>query len=97
MFARVTTFQTSVNSIGVLIENFKEKIIPELKLEKGYRNSFLLTDRETGKCISIALWDSKEDAIADEESGEYEKRILMGKDRYTGLQFHSLYEVVVQD
>ena len=97
MFARVTTFQTSAKSISYLEENYNEKIIPALKLEKGYISSYLLTDRETGKCISIAFWESKEDAIADEESGEYEKRILTGKDRYTGLQFHALYEVIAQD
>ena len=68
-----------------------------MKLQKGYRSGYLLADRKTGKCISIAFWDSEKDAIADEQSGHYQKRVDIGKNRHTAPPIRELYEVVAQD
>ena len=68
-----------------------------MKLQKGYRSGYLLTDRKTGKCISIAFWDSEEAAIADEQSGHYQQRRDIGKHLFTAPPVRELYEVVAQD
>ena len=97
MIARVTRFQVNVDKLDESIKAFKESVIPAVKLQRGYRSGYLLTDRKTGKCISIAFWDSEEDAIADEQSGHYQKRVDTGKSRYTAPPVREGYEVVVQD
>ena len=97
MIARVTRFEVDVDQVEESIRAFKESVIPAVKLQKGYRSGYLLTDRKTGKCISIAFWDSEKDAIADEQSGQYQKRVDIGKDRHIAPPVRELYEVAIQD
>jgi len=97
MIARVTRYQIDVDRIDESIKNFEENVIPAVKLQKGYRNGYLLIDRKTGNSITIAFWDSEENTVADEQSGNYQKRVDTGKGRYKTPPVRELYEVVVQD
>ena len=97
MIARVTRFEVDVGKVEESIKAFKESVIPAVKLQKGYQSGYLLTDRKTGKCISIAFWDSEKDAIADEQSGQYQKRVDIGKNRHKAPPIRELYEVSAQD
>jgi len=97
MIARVTRFQVNVDKVDESIKAFKEGVIPAVKLQKGYRSGYLLTDRKTGKCISIAFWDSEKDAIDDEQSGHYQKRVDIGKNRHTAPPVRELYDVAIQN
>ena len=97
MIARVARFQVSIDVIDEVIKTFREGVIPAVKLQEGYRNGYLLTDRKTGECVSIAFWNSAEEAIADEESGHYQERVDMGRDLYTALPVREIFEVAAQD
>ena len=97
MIARVARFQIYVDKLEEAKKAFEEGVIPAVKLQKGYRSGYLLANRKTGKCISIALWDTEEDAIADEQSGHYQKRVSMGMQFMTVPPVRELYEVVVKD
>jgi len=97
MIARVTRFEVNADKVEESIKAFEESVIPAVKMQKGYRSGYLLTDRKTGKCISIAFWDSEKDAIADEQSGQYQKRVDIGKHRHKAPPIRELYEVAVQD
>ena len=95
MIARVTRIQVASDKVDETIKSFKEGVIPAAKLQKGFRSAYLLTDRKTGKCISIAFWDSEKNAIADEQSGQYQRRVDMVKNLYTAPPVRELYEVAV--
>lgn len=97
MIARVAKFQVAQDKLDKNIQAFKESVIPAAKLQKGYRSGYLLADRKTGNCISIAFWDSEEDAIADEESGQYQKRVDVGKKYYAVPPVSEIYELAFQD
>ena len=97
MIARVSTWQTDLDKLDEGIKSFGESVIPAVKLQKGYRSGYLLIDRKTGQCMSIAFWDNKEDAIADEKSGQYQKRVDTGKDRYKVPPVRELYDVAAPD
>lgn len=97
MIARVTRFQVNLDKLDETRKTIEESVIPAVKLQKGYRSSYLLIDRKTGKCITIALWDSEDDAIADEHSGHYQERVDKGKHLFTAPPVREGYEVVVQD
>ena len=62
MFARVTTAYISINKIDDTISIVQENIIPAAKSQKGFRGFYGLSDRKTGKGITISLWDTEEDA-----------------------------------
>ena len=97
MFARITRFQTDIDKLEEGKRIFEESVIPVVKLKKGYRSGYLLADRKTGKCMSIAFWDSEEDAVADEQIGDYQERQDMGKHLFTAPPIREYYEVVAQD
>lgn len=97
MFARLVSGQASIDSVNEAIRIWKEKDIPLMKNVKGYRGAYLLTDRKTGKAISITFWDSEEDAIADERSSLHRKQVNMYKDSIPGEYAYQHYEVSAQD
>ena len=97
MIARVTTCQTTSDKLDEVVRSFKENVIPGAKLQKGYQSGYLLTDRKTGKVISIGFWDSEKNAIADEQSGEYQRRVDTSKNLFTSSPVRELYELSIQD
>jgi len=97
MFARLVSAQARSDKLNEAIRIWKEKDIPLMKSVKGYRGAYLLTDHKTGRAISITLWDSEEDAIADEQSALHQKQLDMYKDLMTGEPIHQRYEVSAQD
>ena len=71
MFARLVSAQVESDKLDEGIMIWKEKDMPLTESVKGYRGAYLLTDSKTGKVISMTLWDSEEDAIADERSTHF--------------------------
>jgi len=97
MVARVTRFQANVDKLDEVKKNFEKSVFPAVKLRKGYQNGYLLTDRKTGNCISLAFWDTEHDVIADEQSGHFQERINMGKKFFVKPPVRELYEVASKD
>ena len=64
---------------------------------KGYLGAYLLTDRKTGKAISMTLWDREEDAVADEQSALHQEQVDMYTGLFAGEPIHQRYEVSAQD
>ena len=97
MFARLTIVPMKMDKLDETIKIFKERIVPAAKSQKGYRGAYLLTDRKTGKEVSISLWDSEEDAIANEQSGYYQEQVSKLKEFFTAPPVREGYEVSIQD
>ncbi len=95
MFARITIVQGKIDKLDESIKIY-ENSIPAAKSQKGFREAYLLTDRNTGKGISCTLWDSEEDAVANEKSGYYQEQIYKFKDLLTAPPVQEGYEVSVQ-
>ncbi len=96
MFARVTMVQVDLNKFDETIGVFRDSVIPAAKSQKGYQGAYLLTDRKTGKGISITLWGSEEDANANEQSGYYQEQLGKFKDSFTAPPVREGYEVSIQ-
>lgn len=96
MFARVTMVQVDLNKFDETIGIFRDSVIPAAKSQNGYQGSYLLTDRKTGKGISITLWDSEENAIANEQSGYYQEQLGKFKGFFTAPPVREGYEVSIQ-
>jgi len=97
MFARLVSAQARSDKLDEVVRIWKEKDIPLMKPVKGYRGAYLLTDRKTGIGMSMTLWDSEEDAIADEQSALHRKQLDMYKGLFTGEIAHQRYEVIARD
>jgi len=96
MFARLTIFQVKSDKIDEAIKIYEESVIPAAKPQKGFRGAYLLSDRKTGKGISISLWDSEDDAIANEQSGYYQEQVSKFKDILAAPPVREGYEVSLQ-
>ena len=96
-FARVTLTQGKPDMMNDTIKLYKDSVVPAAKSQKGYRGIIMLSDFEKGKGISISLWDSEEDAIANEQSGYYKEQVDKFKDFLTAKPVREGYVVTVQE
>ena len=97
MFARQTTFQFKIDGLDEAIKITKESVVPAAKSQKGYRAFYFMIDRKTGKAVAIVLWDSEEDAIANERSRFYQEQLVKVMHLYKVSIIREGYEVVVQE
>lgn len=96
MFARLTIVQVKVDKIDEGVKIYGDNVVPAAKSQKGYKGILMLTDRKTGKGISIAMWESEQDAIANEISGYYQQQVGRFKDHFTKPPVQEGYEVSIQ-
>jgi heme-degrading monooxygenase HmoA len=96
-FARLTITQSKVESVDEMVKIYRDSVVPAAKSQKGYLGILLLTNRETGKGISIAIWESEEDAIANEKSGYYQEQVAKFKAYFTAPPVREGYEVSIKD
>lgn len=90
VFARVSTFQGPPDQTAEGIRVAREQILPVARLHDGFEGIYILFDRETGKSITITLWESEEDMRASEEaanrarseSAESAGETVVGVERY---------------
>ena len=75
MFARHVTTEVYRDKIEEALKIYEESVIPVGKAQEGYRGIYLLANKETGKIVSISFWDSKEHAIANENSGYFLEQV----------------------
>ena len=96
MFARFTIVQVNADKIDETIKLYEESVVPAAKSQKGYHSTTLFTDRKTGRGYSISIWDSEEDAIANEQSGYYKEQVGKFAAYMTAPPVQESYEVTVQ-
>jgi heme-degrading monooxygenase HmoA len=90
MYARVSTFQGRPDQTAEGIRVAREQILPAARLQDGFRGIYLLFDRESGRSLSITLWETEEDMKMSEdaalrartESAEAAGEIIVGVERY---------------
>ena len=97
MFARLVSAQVGIDKLNEGITIWKDKDIPLMESVSGYIGAYLLTDRKTGKVISMTIWDSEVDAIADEQSNLHQKQVDMYKGFLIGEPVTQYYEVSAKD
>jgi heme-degrading monooxygenase HmoA len=94
MFARTTTIQFKIAFIDEALEVYRNSIIPAAKAQKGFLELYLLLDRNSGKAISMAIWETEEDAKANEESHYYQEQLIKLLSFYANPPIKEGFEVV---
>jgi heme-degrading monooxygenase HmoA len=77
MYARVVNIQFKQGKLEEAKRIVNESVVPVLKEQKGFKSQLLLTQQDTGKAISINLWETEADLTAFEASPLY--REVLGK------------------
>ncbi len=96
MHARLTIVQMKPDLIDEIAKLYEDSVIPAAKSQKGFRGAYLLSDSKSGKGVSITLWDSEEEANANEKSGYYQDQVNKFKEYFTAPPVREGYEVSVQ-
>ena len=68
MFARVISVQTAPDKIAGFVK-WSEERLPAAREAPGFKGLYLLADRQSGKIVSISLWDSADDLRQFEDRG----------------------------
>ena len=96
MDARVTTVQMKPGNTQEAIKIYRESVVPAAKAQKGFKGVLLLTDSNTGKGISITLWEKEADMKAGETSGYYQEQIGKFAKVFGAPPVREVYQVSVQ-
>jgi heme-degrading monooxygenase HmoA len=67
MFASISTFQGPPDQIDEGVRYAQENIVPTLQEVEGFEGVYLLVDRQSGKVLTITLWESEEAMRTSEE------------------------------
>ena len=96
MFARILWFQFNIDKLDEAVKQYEDRILPAMKSQKGYHGAYMLSNRKTGKGVSMTIWDGEEDAVADEQSGQLQERSSWFKDFFTTTPAREGYKVSAQ-
>lgn len=75
MYARVVSVRIAPDRTEEATTIYREQIVRSLLETKGFRATVLLTDQATGAGTTISVWESREAARANEESGALRQNI----------------------
>ena len=97
MYARVVYTQVQPGKTDEAIRIYRESVTPVARQQKGYRGGVLLTDRATGKGISISFWESEASMTGSETSGYLQQQIGKFTGVIAGPPTKEMFEVSVQE
>jgi heme-degrading monooxygenase HmoA len=95
MYARVLTVQVQPDESEEAIAIFRNSVIPAAKQQKGFISLMLLTDRSTGKGITVGLWETEADLKANDASGYLQEQIAKFAGVFAAPPVREEYEVSV--
>ena len=67
MYARVSTLEGSPDQIDEGLRYLREELLPTGKDDPGFKGQIALADRNSGKTLSITLWESEVEMGATEQ------------------------------
>jgi heme-degrading monooxygenase HmoA len=60
MHAQVTTIETSPARLDDAVRFFREQVLPQLQQMDGFEEFIALSDRQSGKLVSVTLWENED-------------------------------------
>ena len=66
MYARVNTIEGSPDRMDDVTTHIQEQTLPQLRQMDGFKGFVTLADRQSGKVLGVAFWESEE-ALRDTE------------------------------
>jgi hypothetical protein len=71
MFARVTKFDVSPEHLQQGHREIEGHVLPALRMQVGYSGGLLLGNRESGKMLSVTLWEEEQEMRATDEASHW--------------------------
>ncbi len=96
MYARVITSQLQPGKTDESVRIFNESATPLLKERSGFKGAYVLGDPNTGRGITITLWETEADASAMDTSGAYQQAIGLFAKFFVAPPAREQFEVLLQ-
>jgi heme-degrading monooxygenase HmoA len=96
MYARVTTVQIQPGKMEETIRIYRDSVVPAAKQQQGYKGVLMLADPNTGKGVSITLWETEAEMRAGEASSFYQEQLAKFASVFAAPPTRENYEVSVQ-
>lgn len=96
MYARVTEINVWPDKVDEAIEIYAKSVVPAAKAQKGFAGVYLLSDKPTGRGLAITLWESQEDALANEHNRYYQEQLIKFIEFFRSPPIREGYEVSVR-
>lgn len=90
-----TTFHPGKTDEGIQI--VRDSILPVTRQQQGFTGYLSLTDRTSGKGISISFWKTEADLKASETSGYLQEQLVKVAHLLAAQMFREVYEVSVKE
>ena len=90
MYARVSKRQIQSGQVDEAVRILRDQTVPTLREQRGFKGGLVLTDRNTGKLITISLWETEVDLRAHNPPG-YHGAVAVGE------PVREVYEVSAQE
>jgi len=68
MYARVTYVQAPEGKVEEGLNLWRKNVLPVTMGREGFTGTISMIDRNTGKALSITMWDLEEDLVASTEA-----------------------------
>lgn len=75
MYARVTYVQAPEGRVEEGLQLWRDNVLPITMAREGFAGVLSMVDRQTGKALSITLWDLEGDLVASTEA-EYHRQAV---------------------
>jgi heme-degrading monooxygenase HmoA len=96
MYARLTTLNVRLEKIEEAIKIYKTSVVPAAKSQRGFIAAYLLTDRKAGHGISMTIWKTEEDALANEHNLYYQEQLVKFLEVLQAPPIREGYEISVK-
>jgi heme-degrading monooxygenase HmoA len=60
MFARIAMIQGKPEKLDEVIRYFQEQVLPAAKKIKGFKEGYMMVNRQTGKVTGMTIWESQQ-------------------------------------
>jgi quinol monooxygenase YgiN len=97
MYARVLRFKVDPRKIDDGIEIYTDGYVPAAKQQSGFLEAILFGDRETGRGMTLSIWESEAAAKATEQSGFLQQVIAKFAGIFTEPPTMEGFEIMVRD
>jgi hypothetical protein len=92
MYARLVTTHLKPGKFDLATRTFEEKIIPKLKMQKGFRDEVSFFDKEKNESLAISFWDAEAD-LRKYEKDAYPEMVRVLSDTFEGTPEVRRFEV----
>lgn len=74
MYARVVFGQTQTQYETTVTQLYRDYVVPTAKQQQGFKGIIQMVDPQTGKTLSITLWETEADMKAGENNDYYKEQ-----------------------